>query len=366
MATVPSAVAQLPYHDKIAAAGCPEIARGKVRHRFRVPPGMLHSGFPKEIPPSSNVELMVTTDRISAYDHVLNGLVPGKGTVLNCLPIWWSQQPRFPRNHLVGYGYETMRQLFGSVLTPMELNDLTARSVLVQTLPAVKVEAICREYITGSGWRDYVTSGKTAMYGYNLPGNLQDGSHLGDILWTPSTKEDTGHDITINHAKLQELLGTDLADRIRDESIALFRRSQAIANKAGLILADTKYEWAILPDGTLILIDEWNTTDSSRWWKMVEWQAALAAGKTPPSHDKEGARTWCRNHQTSWGIGIDRLDPTNPIHVAYMQSLVIADAPGGQQMLADTSSRYCGLFDDLTDLTVEEFCIETLGIPLAA
>lgn len=366
MATVPSAVATLPYHDKIIRAGCSEIGSGKVRHRFRVPPDMLYSGIPEEIPASSSVELMVTSDRLSAYDHVLSGLVPNKGAVLNCLPIWWSQQQGFPRNHLIDYGYDVMRRLFGSVLTPMELNDLTARSVLVWTLPALKAEAVCREYLTGSGYRDYVKSGKTSMYGYPLPDNLQDGSHLGNILWTPSTKADSGHDITITHAKLQELLGTHVADRMRDESIALFRRSQAIANQASLILADTKYEWAILPDGTLILIDEWNTTDSSRWWKLVEWQAALDNGKTPPSHDKEDSRVWCQLHKTPWGIGINNLDPANPEHAQYMLDLVIANAPGGQQMLDDTSSRYCGLFDALTDMTVEEFCIETLGIPLAA
>lgn len=292
---------------------------------------------------------MVVSDNISVYDIVLNGTVLDKGAILNAIPVWWSRQTGFPCSHdLYAYGFKNFSDCFGQYLTSAELKDLTARGTLIRRHKPILVEAVVRGYLTGSGWKNYKKNDRRTVYGNRVPNNLQDGSRLEEPIWTPTTKATEGHDEEVGHDQLCSQMGTEEANRLRDASVGLYNWSLALAHDKGLILADTKYEWAFDPNGELILIDEWNTPDSSRFWLVSEWQEALAAGRTPPSHDKQGSRDWAD------GVGIDNLS-----------SLVLADTADGREMLVDTNRRYHEIFRLLTDQRLWDFHKETLGIPLA-
>ncbi|MGH7777466.1 MAG: phosphoribosylaminoimidazolesuccinocarboxamide synthase [Candidatus Dormibacterales bacterium] len=225
--------------------------------------------------------LMVATDRISAFDHVLAAGIPDKGKVLTQLSIWWfSQTHDLQRNHLVS---GILSDLPPGLRKDPE--ELAGRFMIVRRARRIDVECVVRGYLAGSAWGEYQASGAAA--GMPLPPGLQESQRLAQPIFTPATKADEGHDVNITFAQLEEAVGADLAARLRDASLALYTRAAELAGARGLILADTKFEFGTVGD-ELILIDELLTPDSSRYWEA----ATHRPGAAPPSFDKQYVRDW--------------------------------------------------------------------------
>jgi phosphoribosylaminoimidazole-succinocarboxamide synthase len=225
--------------------------------------------------------LIVTSDRLSAFDVVLPTPIPGKGRVLTAVADFWFRKlaPILP-NQLTGDAPE-------SVVTPEERDQVAGRAIVVKRLKALPVEAIVRGYLVGSGWSDYQKTG--TVCGIPLPAGLEQAAKLPHTLFTPSTKAAVGeHDENIDFAACEQLLGADLAARVRDAAITLYETAAAYALTRGIIIADTKFEFGLDADGTLTLIDEVLTPDSSRFWPQNEYQV----GSNPPSFDKQYVRDW--------------------------------------------------------------------------
>ena len=225
--------------------------------------------------------LIVTTDRLSAFDVVLPTPIPDKGRVLTAVADFWFAKlaPILP-NQLTGEAPE-------SVVAPDEVAQVTGRAVVVKRLKALPVEAIVRGYLVGSGWSDYQRTGKVC--GIDLPGGLRQADKLPHPLFTPSTKAAVGeHDENIDFAACERLLGADLAARVRDAAVALYLAAAEYALTRGIIIADTKFEFGLDENGTLTLIDEVLTPDSSRFWPADQYEV----GQNPPSYDKQYVRDW--------------------------------------------------------------------------
>ena len=225
--------------------------------------------------------LIVTTDRLSAFDVVLPTPIPDKGRVLTAVADFWFAKlaPILP-NQLTGEAPE-------SVVAPDEVAQVTGRAVVVKRLKALPVEAIVRGYLAGSGWSDYQRTGKVC--GIDLPGGLRQADKLPHPLFTPSTKAAVGeHDENIDFAACERLLGADLAARVRDAAVALYLAAAEYALTRGIISADTKFEFGLDENGTLTLIDEVLTPDSSRFWPADQYEV----GQNPPSYDKQYVRDW--------------------------------------------------------------------------
>ncbi|MFZ5482977.1 MAG: phosphoribosylaminoimidazolesuccinocarboxamide synthase [Pseudomonadota bacterium] len=225
--------------------------------------------------------LIVTTDRMSAFDVVMPTPIPGKGKVLTAVAdFWFKKLAHVLPNQLTGDAPE-------SVVAPEERAQVAGRAVVVKRLKALPVEAIVRGYLVGSGWADYQKTG--AVCGIALPPGLRQADKLPEPLFTPSTKAAVGaHDENIDFAECQTLLGADLAVRVRDAAIALYRAAADYALTKGIIIADTKFEFGLDSHGTLTLIDEVLTPDSSRFWPVDQYQV----GRNPPSFDKQYVRDW--------------------------------------------------------------------------
>jgi len=247
--------------------GLPQIGRGKVRDIYSVNDDHL---------------LIVTTDRLSAYDVVLPDGIPGKGRVLTALSNFW---------------FRMMADLVPNHLTTMKLTDiiddrevarsLESRATIVRRLKPLPIESVVRGYLIGSGWRDYLETG--SVCGIELPTGLRQASRLPKTLFTPATKAESGdHDENISFEKVEELIGADLAARVRDLSIAIYERAAAYALERGIIIADTKFEFGLDDEGRLYLIDEVLTPDSSRFWPLDQY----AEGISPPSFDKQFVRDY--------------------------------------------------------------------------
>jgi phosphoribosylaminoimidazole-succinocarboxamide synthase len=226
--------------------------------------------------------LIVTTDRISAFDVILPDPIPGKGKVLtNVSNFWFDKTKHIIANHLVDLA---LHQVLPDA---EELAQVEGRSIVVKKLQPLPVEAIVRGYIIGSGWKDYQKSG--AICGIELPSGLQQAQQLPEAIYTPSSKAEMGeHDENISFAKTIELLGQELAEKIRDISIRLYNDAAAFAKQRGIIIADTKFEFGLDNDGTLFLIDEVLTPDSSRFWPADQYQVGIS----PPSFDKQYIRDY--------------------------------------------------------------------------
>lgn len=243
------------------------IHQGKVRDIYRVDDERL---------------LIVASDRLSAFDVVLPDPIPGKGEMLTRISrFWFTRFDDLIRNHVVE----------GDLVEILDDGGLAAqlepRSMLVRALKPLPVEAIVRGYLAGSGWKDYQATG--AISGVSLPRGLEQAARLPEPIFTPSTKEQTGdHDQNIDFARMQELVGPELAIRIRDVSLAIYLRAGAYARERGIIIADTKFEFGVDDDGHLYLIDEVLTPDSSRFWPEDEWQLGIS----PPSFDKQFVRDY--------------------------------------------------------------------------
>ena len=242
-------------------------ARGKVRDIYDVDDKHL---------------LIVTTDRLSAFDVVLPDPIPGKGRVLTSVSnFWFEKMQDIIPNHLANLSLEQV------VPDEKERTQIQGRSIIVKKLNPLPVEAIVRGYLIGSGWKDYQRTG--SVCGIELPKNLQQAQQLPEAIYTPSTKAAVGdHDENISFAATIPLLGEEMAHQVRDVSLKLYTTAAAFAKQRGIIIADTKFEFGLDNDGKLYLIDEALTPDSSRFWPAEQYQVGIS----PPSFDKQFIRDY--------------------------------------------------------------------------
>ena len=243
----------------------------------------LHEGKVRDIySAGADALLIVTTDRLSAFDVVLPDPIPGKGHVLNEISNFWFRRTReIVPNHLTG------RPISDLVSNAEERAALAGRAVIVRRLKALPLEAVVRGYLIGSGWKDYQKTG--SVCGVSLPRDLPLAAQLPAPLFTPATKAAAGeHDENISFAEVEKLIGAPLAARVRDTAIALYQFAAAHARSRGIIIADTKFEFGVDGSGTLTLIDEALTPDSSRFWPADTYRP----GTSPPSFDKQFVRDY--------------------------------------------------------------------------
>ncbi len=228
--------------------------------------------------------LMVASDRLSAFDVILDQPIPGKGQVLTAVSNFWFEQLKgLVPDHFTGDRVE-------DVVSADELPLVEGRAVVVKRLKPVPVEAIVRGYLVGSGWKEYQADG--TVCGISLPAGLKEASRLPEPIFTPSTKAEVGdHDENISYARCEEIIGSELAAKVRDASIRLYQAAAEYALGKGIIIADTKFEFGLDEDGTLTLMDEVLTPDSSRFWPADQY----AEGTNPPSFDKQIIRDWLEN-----------------------------------------------------------------------
>ena len=247
--------------------GLEKIHEGKVRDIYAAGPDAL---------------LIVTTDRLSAFDVVLPDPIPGKGRVLNRISEFWFERTRhIIANHLTG------RPLESVVSDPADLALLEGRAVIVKRLKALPIEAVVRGYLAGSGWKDYQRTGNVC--GVALPAGLTLAARLPEPIFTPATKAAGGeHDENISFAATEQLIGSELAAQVRTSAIALYEFASAHARARGILIADTKFEFGLDEHGTLTLIDEALTPDSSRFWPADGYRP----GVSPPSFDKQFVRDY--------------------------------------------------------------------------
>jgi len=245
----------------------PLITRGKVRDIYEV---------------DDKHMLIVTTDRLSAFDVVLPEPIPNKGIVLTQVSnFWFAKLSHIVPNHFSDLTLDDLR------ISKDERTMLEGRSVIVKRMKTLPVEAIVRGYIIGSGWKDYQESGQVC--GIELPEGLQQAEKLPEVLFTPSTKAEVGdHDINISFKKMHALIGGFLADEVRRISLQLYKEAAEYALSKGIIIADTKFEFGLDEKGSLVLIDEILSPDSSRFWPADQYQV----GTSPPSFDKQFIRDY--------------------------------------------------------------------------
>ena len=286
----------------IELAGLPLFKKGKVRNVYEVDDKLL----------------IVATDRISAFDWVLPSLIPYKGKVLTQLSkFWFDFAALVCPNHLLA----TETKDFPAALAPFA-SLLEKRSLLVQKTQAMPIECVVRGYLSGSGWKEYKTSGK--ICGLKIPKGLKESDRLEEPIFTPSTKAEHGHDVNISFKDVQKRIGAELAQKIRKASLELYQKAALYAVSKGIIIADTKFEFGLSGDD-LLLVDEIFTPDSSRFWPKETYQA----GKSQPSLDKQFVRDYLET--TGW-------DKNSPPPVL----------PG--EIVAKTSQKYLEIYKVLTGL----------------
>jgi phosphoribosylaminoimidazole-succinocarboxamide synthase len=226
--------------------------------------------------------LIVTTDRLSAFDVVLPDPVPGKGAVLTAMSNFW-----FARTRGIIPNQLTSTPLEQILRDPAERRQVEGRATLVKKLKALPVEAVVRGYLVGSGWKEYKSSG--TVCGIKLPAGLKEADRLPEPIFTPSTKAEMGqHDENISFDRAAEILGRDMAEKVKNASFAIYKECAAYALTRGIIIADTKFEFGLDENGTLTLIDEVLTPDSSRFWPADSYKP----GANPPSYDKQYVRDY--------------------------------------------------------------------------
>ena len=254
--------------------------------------------------------LMVATDQISAFDHVLDSTIPDKGAVLTQLSQWWfGRLTDLVDNH---------------VLSTDVPESVRGRAVICERLEMIPVECVARGYLTGSGWLEYQQT--QSVCGVALPAGLHDGSRLDQPIFTPATKAAMGeHDENVSYEVVVDTVGADVAERIRELTLAVYRRAEAIAGDRGIVLADTKLEFGRRPDGTIVLADEVLTPDSSRFWDADAWQRGVL-----DSYDKQYVRNWLL-HDSGWDRHGDEAPPALP-----------------DEVVAATRERYLQAYERLT------------------
>ncbi|AXE93473.1 phosphoribosylaminoimidazolesuccinocarboxamide synthase [Paraburkholderia sp. 22099] len=250
----------------------PLLGRGKVRDNYAVGNDQL---------------LIVTTDRLSAFDVIMGEPIPNKGRVLNEMAnFWFEKLKHVVPNHLTGVAPE-------SVVAADEVEQVKGRAVVVKRLEPILVEAVVRGYLAGSGWKDYQATG--SVCGVELPPGLQNAQKLPEPIFTPAAKAEMGHhDENITYNEMERRIGTELSATIRDISIKLYKEAADYAATRGIIIADTKFEFGLDNHGKLYLMDEALTADSSRFWPADQYQV----GTNPPSFDKQFVRDWLETQ--SW------------------------------------------------------------------
>jgi phosphoribosylaminoimidazole-succinocarboxamide synthase len=274
----------------------PHVYSGKVRDIYDAGDGRL---------------LMVTSDRISAFDVVMAEPIPAKGRVLTAMSAFW---------------FDQMSDVIGSHLLGTDVPDLppeaVGRTMLCRRAEMLPIECIVRGYITGSAWKEYRSAG--TMHGTRLPEGLLESSQLPEPVFTPSTKAEEGHDQNISFEEAASLVGRELAERAREVSLEVYARGSALAAERGIVIADTKFELGLV-DGELVLADEVLTPDSSRFWPADAWEP----GSTPPSFDKQPVRDYLD------GLDWDKQPPPPPLP---------------DEVVAATSARYVEAYERITGL----------------
>ena len=270
----------------------PLLASGKVRDNYAV---------------GDDRMLMVATDRLSAFDVVMGEPIPGKGQLLTEMALFWFAQLRhIVPNHLTGDDPLT-------VVTAAEREQVRGRSMLVKRLRPLPVEAVVRGYLAGSGWKEYQQT--QSVCGVELPPGLRNASKLPEPIFTPATKAEMGdHDENIEFGRMSEIVGPEMAAKVRDISIGLYKTAAALALEKGLIIADTKFEFGLDAAGTLTLMDEVLTPDSSRYWPLDQY----VEGVNPPSFDKQFVRDWLE-HIDVGGRPWDKRAPAPALPIAVIE-----------------------------------------------
>jgi phosphoribosylaminoimidazole-succinocarboxamide synthase len=256
----------------------PLLARGKVRDNYAV---------------GTDRILMIASDRLSAFDVIMGDPIPGKGALLTQMALFWfAKLSHLCPNHLTGDAPE-------SVVTEAEKPQVKDRAMLVKRLKPIPVEAVVRGYLAGSGWAEYQVS--QSVCGVPLPAGLKNASKLPEPIFTPAAKAAVGeHDENISYEQVVDIVGAELASQIKTVSIAIYKAAAEFALTKGIIIADTKFEFGLDADGTLTLMDEVLTPDSSRFWPAETY----AEGQNPPSYDKQFVRDWLETAQINgkpWG-----------------------------------------------------------------
>ncbi|WP_370933177.1 phosphoribosylaminoimidazolesuccinocarboxamide synthase [Amycolatopsis sp. cg13] len=288
-------------------ADYPKIAAGKVRDLYAVGDDHL---------------LLVTSDRISAYDFILDTPIPDKGRVLTAMSVFWFEQlSDLVPNHLVAYD------------DPRIPAEVRGRALLVRRLDMLPVEAVARGYLTGSGYSDYQRTG--AVCGVELPKGLVEASKLPSPIFTPATKAAFGeHDENVSFDAVVATIGAKRAEELREATLAVYRRGAEVAAKRGILLADTKFEFGVDETGALVLADEVLTPDSSRYWPAEGYEP----GRVQPSFDKQYVRNWLTGPESGW----DRASNVQP-----------PPLPG--EVVEATRGRYVEAYERMTGLSLEEW-----------
>lgn len=244
----------------------PLISKGKVRDIYAVDDQHL---------------LMITTDRLSAFDVIMQEPIPGKGIVLNQMAnFWFERLKNIVPNHLTGIDPR-------SVVQSNEISQVEGRAIVVKRLKPILVEAVVRGYLSGSGWKDYQATGMVC--GVKLPSGLQNAQQLSEPIFTPAAKADVGdHDENISFDDVIQRVGLSIANQMKDISIQLYKEASSFAAQKGILIADTKFEFGLNENGEMVLMDEILTADSSRFWPAQSY----IVGENPPSFDKQFVRDW--------------------------------------------------------------------------
>ena len=271
----------------------PLLARGKVRDNYAVGDERL---------------LMIASDRLSAFDVVMGEPIPGKGELLTRMALFWfARLAHIVPNHLTGEDPE-------SVVAADERAQVRGRAMLVKRLQPLPVEAVVRGYLAGSGWKAYRETGEVC--GVKLPPGLKNASRLPEPIFTPATKAAQGdHDENISFERMAQTIGKALAERVREISIRLYREAAAFALTKGIIIADTKFEFGLATDGTLTLMDEVLTPDSSRYWPLESYRE----GDNPPSYDKQFVRDWLESARVN-GAPWNKKAPAPALPAAVIEN----------------------------------------------
>ena len=279
---------------------------------------LLHSGKVRDVYDAGDGRLlMVTSDRISAFDVVMEEPIPDKGRVLTAMTAFWFERfADLVPGHLISTGAGDLAEVLGGVVPA----DLVGRTMLCRRAEMLPIECIVRGYITGSAWKEYRTSG--TMHGGSMPEGLLEADRLPEPVFTPSTKADEGHDVNISYEEAVGLVGNEVAALAREASLACYQQGAEWAAERGILIADTKFEFGMV-DGRLVLADEVLTPDSSRFWPAEAW----APGATPPSFDKQPVRDHL--DALDWG----KQPPAPPLP---------------EDVVAATSSRYVEAYERIT------------------
>jgi phosphoribosylaminoimidazole-succinocarboxamide synthase len=294
-----------------ALTSLPLLARGKVRDNYAVGEDRI---------------LMLASDRISAFDVIMGEPIPGKGELLTKMALFWfSKLGHICPNHLTGETPE-------SVVSAAEASQIKGRAMLVKRLKPIPVEAVVRGYLAGSGWQEYQAN--QSVCGVKLPSGLKNASKLPEPIFTPAAKAAVGeHDENITYEQVVEMIGGNLAEKIRTVSIALYETARDVAAAKGIIIADTKFEFGLDANNNLVLMDEVLTPDSSRYWPVEGYEQSFKAGLNPPSYDKQFLRDWLETAQVQ-GKPWSKSPPAPHLP---------------QEVIAQTAAKYQEAWDRLKD-----------------